>query len=151
MNLPKRFSATLIEKIGAEEFEAFENALDQAPPVSIRIHPEKGKNLFAEEERVPWCSFGRYLKKRPAFVWDPLYHAGAYYAQDASSMFFANAIDFSKDLKVLDLCAAPGGKSSLLLSYLSPGSLLVSNELVGKRAAILYENLVKWGDRKSVV
>src|SRR6185437_850560 len=145
MNIPKRFSERLKEKLGDAEFEGFENALDQAPPVSIRIHPEKGKSLFADEEKIPWCSYGRYLKKRPAFVWDPLYHAGAYYAQDASSMFFANVLDFSKDLKVLDVCAAPGGKSSLLLSYLSEGSLLVSNELVGKRAAILYENLVKWG------
>jgi 16S rRNA C967 or C1407 C5-methylase (RsmB/RsmF family)/NOL1/NOP2/fmu family ribosome biogenesis protein len=151
MNLPKRFSAGLTEKIGEQEFKAFENALDQTPPVSIRINPAKGKDLFPDEEGVPWCSFGRYLKKRPAFVWDPLYHAGAYYAQDASSMFFANAIDFSQDLKVLDLCAAPGGKSSLLLSNLSPNSLLVSNELVGKRAAILYENLVKWGGTNNVI
>ncbi len=151
MNLPKRFAAGLTEKIGEEDFKSFELALSESPPVSIRIHPEKGKDLFTEEEKIPWCSYGRYLKKRPAFVWDPLYHAGAYYAQDASSMFFANAIDFTQDLKILDLCAAPGGKSSLMLSYLTENSLLVSNELVGKRAAILYENLVKWGAPNNVI
>ncbi len=151
MNLPKRFSAGLIEKIGQTDFDSYEQELALPAPVSIRIHPQKGAELFNEEEIIPWCSYGRYLKKRPAFVWDPLYHAGAYYAQDASSMFFAKAIDFSNDLKILDLCAAPGGKSSLLLSYMSENSLLVSNELVGKRAAILYENLVKWGGANNVI
>ena len=139
------------QKLPNGEFDAFESSLQEKPPVSVRINPVKGANLFEDAEKVPWCSYGRYLKERPAFVWDPLYHAGAYYAQEASSMLFANAIDFSKDLKVLDLCAAPGGKSSLLLSYLSENSLLVSNELVGKRAAILYENLVKWGGVNTII
>ncbi len=144
MSLPKIFISKIEARLG-EEAPAFFNALNNKVPVSIRINPRKGKHLFSDEEPVPWCEYGKYLKERPAFVFDPLYHAGAYYAQEASSMFFANVIDFSKDLKVLDLCAAPGGKSSLLLSFLSKGSLLVSNEMVGKRNSILQENLIKWG------
>lgn len=134
-----------------KEFTAFYEALHILPPSSVRLNPLKGTHLFPDAERVPWCTYGRYLPMRPAFVWDPVYHAGAYYSQEASSMLFGAAIDFSKDLRVLDLCAAPGGKSSLLLSFLSPGSLLVSNELVGKRVNVLYENLAKWGFTNSVV
>jgi 16S rRNA C967 or C1407 C5-methylase (RsmB/RsmF family)/NOL1/NOP2/fmu family ribosome biogenesis protein len=151
LKLPGKFEARMREKLGDAGFDSFENALQQKPQVSIRVNPKKGAGLFQEEEIVPWCRFGRYLKKRPAFVFDPLYHAGAYYAQEASSMLFANAIDYSRDLKVLDLCAAPGDKSSLLLSNLSENSLLVSNELVGKRAVILYENLVKWGADNNII
>jgi len=150
-NLPKRFEAMMQERLGMHEYEAFAAALQQKPAVSIRVNPKKGPHLFENEETVPWCRYGHYLAVRPAFVWNPLYHAGAYYAQEASSMLFANAIDYSKDLKVLDLCAAPGGKSSLFLSFLSENSFLVSNELVGKRASILYENLVKWGCANNII
>jgi 16S rRNA C967 or C1407 C5-methylase (RsmB/RsmF family)/NOL1/NOP2/fmu family ribosome biogenesis protein len=148
--LPSKFLAYMNKRLG-EEFPSFLEALDQKPPVSVRINPDKYPELLSNEDIIPWCSEGRYLSERPAFVWDPLYHAGAYYAQEASSMFFANLIDFSKPLKVLDLCAAPGGKSSLILSKLKKGSILVSNELVGKRAAILNENLVKWSSARSIV
>jgi 16S rRNA C967 or C1407 C5-methylase (RsmB/RsmF family)/NOL1/NOP2/fmu family ribosome biogenesis protein len=137
-------------KLG-NEFDAFVAALIETPPVSIRVNPLKPRESFPGSEPIPWCEFGSYLPERPSFVWDPLYHAGTYYAQEASSMLFANAIDFSKDLKVLDLCAAPGGKSSLILSKLSPGSMLVSNEMVGKRVNVLHENLAKWGSINSVV
>ena len=144
MSLPKLFISKIEAKLGDEAPEFFA-ALQEKPPISIRINPRKGAGLFPDDEVVPWCKFGRYFKERPSYVFDPLYHAGAYYAQEASSMLFANAIDFSKDMKVLDLCAAPGGKSSLLLSMMTEGSLLVSNELVGKRNSILQENLIKWG------
>ncbi|MDQ3072073.1 MAG: RNA methyltransferase [Bacteroidota bacterium] len=128
-----------------DEFPAFMAALSDKPVTSIRVHPHKGTGLFSNEMQVPWCIYGKYLEKRPAFVHDPLYHAGAYYAQEASSMLLCQAANFTKPIRVLDLCAAPGGKSSLIHSFLKPGSLLVSNELVSKRTAILYENLVKWG------
>lgn len=150
MILPKSFENRIKEKLG-DESEAFIEALQEKAPVSIRINPRKGNDLFEDAEQIPWCKFGKYLAKRPAFVWDPLYHSGAYYAQEASSMLFANAIDFSKDIKALDMCAAPGGKSSLMLSFMSTNSLLVSNEMVGKRASILYENLVKWGAPNVVI
>ena len=148
--LPKTLIPRLQSQLG-NEWGAFLESLEKPPISSLRVNPVKGPDLFADEEAVPWCKYGKYPAERPRYVWDPMYHAGAYYAQEASSMIFANAIDFSKDLKVLDLCAAPGGKSTLLLSFLSKNSLLVSNELVGKRASILYENLVKWGAPNTLI
>lgn len=100
-------------------------------------------------EPVPWASQGYYLSSRPSFTFDPLFHAGAYYVQEASSMFVEHAlrqtVDLSQPLRVLDLCAAPGGKSTLLQSLISKDSLLVSNDVIKSRAAILQENITKWG------
>ncbi|MCX6350663.1 MAG: hypothetical protein NTX03_02250 [Bacteroidetes bacterium] len=151
MNYPAAFLKRLNTKLGDEANTLLDALQNTAPVVSIRTHPTKGKDIFKEEEQIPWCEFGHYLPQRPQYVFDPLYHAGAYYSQEASSMIFPNAIDFSKPLKVLDMCAAPGGKSSLIQSFLKPGSLLVSNEIVGKRASILYENLVKWGTPNCII
>ena len=104
---------------------------------------------------VPWSSYGYYLSERPFFTFDPLLHAGAYYVQEASGMFLEQAIkqtvDVSKPLRVLDLCAAPGGKSTLLQSLLSNESVLVSNEVIKSRAAILEENCTKWGGANVIV
>ncbi len=128
----------------------FWEALDQAASISIRQNPQKKTPLsFLSDGSVPWCEEGLYLKERPVFTLDPLLHAGAYYVQEASSMFVSEALkqttDLSQPLKVLDLCAAPGGKSTLLASLLSSDSLLVCNEMVRHRYSILNENLVKWG------
>jgi 16S rRNA C967 or C1407 C5-methylase (RsmB/RsmF family)/NOL1/NOP2/fmu family ribosome biogenesis protein len=128
-----------------EEFHDFEASLLQTPSVSLRVNPMKAPDIFSEEEKVPWSVNGRFLKERPEFVFDPLIHAGAYYVQESSSMMIANAIDFSSNLRILDLCASPGGKSTLLLSLMNSSSVLFSNELVGKRTTILKENIVKWG------
>src|SRR5690606_23188992 len=99
--------------------------------------------------------FGKYLSDRPIFTLDPLFHAGTYYVQEASSMFLEYAVkqtvDLSKPLKVLDLCAAPGGKSTHLLSLLNRESLLVSNEAIRSRASILSENIQKWGYANTLV
>jgi 16S rRNA C967 or C1407 C5-methylase (RsmB/RsmF family)/NOL1/NOP2/fmu family ribosome biogenesis protein len=98
---------------------------------------------------VPWSSYGYYLPNRPSFTFDPLFHAGTYYVQEASSMFLEQVLTqttaINQPLRVLDLCAAPGGKSTLLQSLLNEKSLLVSNEVIKSRAAVLEENLVKWG------
>ena len=98
---------------------------------------------------VPWSTSGYYLSARPSFTTDPLFHGGAYYVQEASSMFLEEAIrqsiDLSQPLKVLDLCAAPGGKSTLIQSLISDKSLLVSNEVIKTRVTILAENITKWG------
>lgn len=130
-----------------------------AQVVSIRVNPFKLRDTadlsFAPGGRVPWCSTGYYLEERPFFTFDPLLHAGAYYVQEASSMFLEQAIrqtcDVSKPLKVLDLCAAPGGKSTHLLSLLPENSILVSNEVIKSRAAVLEENLVKWGRPNCII
>lgn len=106
-------------------------------------------------DRIPWTAAGYYLTHRPSFTFDPLFHAGVYYVQEASSMFLEQAMqqttDLTQPLRVLDLCAAPGGKSTHLQSLISPDSLLVSNEVIKQRAAILEENLIKWGAPNVVV
>ena len=104
---------------------------------------------------VPWCPYGYYLAQRPSFTFDPLFHAGTYYVQEASSMFLWEVLrqtvgTQTDGLKVLDLCAAPGGKSTLLASYFSNG-LVVANEVIRNRAAVLAENITKWGSANTVV
>ncbi len=118
-------------------------------PTSVRINPAKNIGLFTANEKVPWCSGGVYLNERPVFTLDPAYHAGSYYVQEASSMFLAHmlnsVLDGKEGLRVLDLCAAPGGKSTLIASLLDKDSLLVSNEVIRTRASILEENMTRWG------
>lgn len=137
------------------EYEAFAQALaDDCQPVSIRINPAKGIELPPDARQVPWSGgVGCYLSQRPTFTFDPLFHAGAYYVQEAASMFLGEVIRQYVDAPVryLDLCAAPGGKSTHALSLLPEGSLVVSNEVVRQRAQILAENIVKWGSPFSVV
>lgn len=132
-------------------------ALDATEPeVSIRLNPYKlsVEDVLAthpELEPVPWCPDAFYLPSRPAFTFDPLLHAGAYYVQEASSMYVAEVLKElvpcpfpPAPLVALDICAAPGGKSTLLQSLLPEGSLLISNEPIPKRAQILSENMQKW-------
>lgn len=138
--------------LGADEARALCQAIEgSASPVSIRLNPSKlPAHLPSEvESEVPWCDMGRYLERRPSFTADPLLHAGTYYVQEASSMFIAQAYrtiarDFEPQ-RMLDLCAAPGGKSTLWRSLLPEGALLVANEPIRQRAQILAENLTKWG------
>ena len=137
---------------GKERFARFMEALDGEPVVSIRYNvsklmPESGDNP------VPWAANGRYLSTRPVFTADPLFHAGCYYVQEASSMFLEQFVKQYVDapVRALDLCAAPGGKTTHLLSLLPEGSMLVSNEPVPQRAQVLAENVIKWGNPASVV
>lgn len=150
--VPSDLRTTLIELIG-EEFPAFEKAMELDPPTSIRLNPRKP--FVLEAEPVPWCRTGRYLDTRPSFTFDPQIHAGAYYVQEASSMFLEQAIRASgmvdTDMLALDLCAAPGGKTTHLRSLLSPGSLLVANEIDDHRRSALKENLWKWGAKNVVI
>ncbi|WP_255594406.1 rRNA methyltransferase [Pontibacter sp. HSC-14F20] len=136
------------------DYTRFEEALQQPAPVSIRLN----KNKLPGEPtlpRVPWTQTGYYLPERPQFTLDPRLHAGAYYVQEASSMFVEQAlrqhVDLSQSLHVLDLCGAPGGKSTHIASLISPDSLLVSNEVIRSRASILAENVTKWGSGNVVV
>ena len=124
-------------------------------PTSVRLNPEKASSIFQDTKQVAWCEHGRYLETRPDFTLDPLFHAGAYYVQEASSMSIWSALNDlvpeKKDLRVLDLCAAPGGKSTLIASWLAGEGLLVSNEVIRSRAGILTENLNRWGSANTVV
>lgn len=122
-------------------------ALDTPPPTSIRLNPRKPGGPSGA--LVPWCSTGRFLDERPLFTVDPLLHAGAYYVQEAGSMLVERAVVaaglIGADATALDLCAAPGGKSTHLLSLLGPGALVVCNEVDARRHAVLQENIWKWG------
>ncbi len=150
MTLPQSFidRTKLILK---DEYPEFENALNSVAPTSIRYN-DKFKYIV-DNELVKWCSNAFYLNERPLFTADPLFHAGAYYVQEASSMFLYNAVNqhFKNAEKVLDLCAAPGGKSTLLAQTLLENCILVSNEIVRSRAYILAENLSKWGNPNTIV
>ena len=125
---------------------------------SIRVNPFKfsiNNGKFSIENKIPWSEYGYYLQQRPSFTFDPFFHAGCYYVQEASSMFLEQAlkqtIDLSQSVKVLDLCAAPGGKSTHIHSLISNESLLVSNEVIRGRCSILKDNIIKWGCENVVV
>ena len=145
MKLPQPF----IEQTKAllcEEYTNLESALQEESPVSIRVNKTKSF-LHNETMNVPWCSSGYYLGERLTFTFDPLFHAGCYYVQEASSMFVEQIIKkyVTEPVVALDLCAAPGGKSTHLRSLLPEGSFLVANEVIRNRSQILAENLIKWG------
>lgn len=125
------------------------HALGQPPVTAIRVHPRKSPQLLQLPDPVPWCANGRYLEPRPAFTFDPLLHAGGYYVQDPSTMLLEQALlatgPWPADTLALDLCAAPGGKSTHLRALLPEGALLVANEVDGARREALLENLWKQG------
>lgn len=161
MQLPSQLIESLAGIKGFDE-DSFKNIHQSGEQItSARFNPSKIsgiKELFFSEtlaEPVPWCSNGFYLKNRPSFTFDPLFHAGCYYVQEASSMFVEQVLRQTTDtnfpLKVLDLCAAPGGKSTHLQSLISHESLLVSNEVIRSRANILKDNIIKWGGGNVVV
>lgn len=146
MKLPESFISQTQSLLGEDECRKLEAALLQESPVSIRINETK-KISHQETVSVPWCSTGFYLDKRLTFTFDPLFHAGCYYVQEASSMFVEQVVRkyITQPTVALDLCAAPGGKSTHLRSLLPKGSFLVANEVIRNRSQILAENLIKWG------
>lgn len=153
--LPEKFK-NKVRSLLNNEAELFFDAIYNEPVTSIRVNPYKNTEIFTEEVSVPWYQQAKFLTKRPSFIADPLFHAGAYYVQEASSMFVAHIFKQviglqSSGLRVLDLCAAPGGKSTLLLDQINDSSLLVSNEIIKTRVNILEENIIKWGRSNVVV
>lgn len=151
--LPEKFEDNL-RALLQNEFQVFASSLREQAPVSIRTHPAKN-NQADSREPVPWSEFGKYLPDRPLFTLDPLLHGGAYYVQEASSMFLEQAlkqcVNLNEPLNILDLCAAPGGKSTHILSLMNRESLLVSNDVIRSRASILSENIQKWGYPNAIV
>ncbi len=126
------------------------------PSVAIRLNSAKMPVSDVGGEQVPWCESGRYLSQRPDFTFDPALHQGCYYVQDASSMIYHHigrylSKIYSREVAVLDACAAPGGKTTALIDAFMPGSLIVANEYVPARAEVLHENIVKWGSPDVVV
>lgn len=148
MNLPQEF-LNEIEGYGFGPLNGIGAALQTPPSVSVRFNAGKGLLTAPGADAVPWCGAGCYLDERPAFTFDPLLHQGGYYVQDASSMFITHVLRQitagGAPVRYLDACAAPGGKTTAAIDSLPEGSVVVANEFVPSRAAILRENLVKWG------
>lgn len=153
MQLPDEFTSRMKDMLGESEYDQFDKAITSTSPTSIRVNPLKPSMDIPYGQIVPWCKTGRYLEERPSFTFDPLFHAGSYYVQEASSMFVNHIIStlISRPSTVLDLCAAPGGKSTLAISALPLGSVLIANEIVRQRANILAENITKWGNPNTIV
>ncbi|MDR2682361.1 MAG: RsmB/NOP family class I SAM-dependent RNA methyltransferase, partial [Dysgonamonadaceae bacterium] len=155
MKLPEAFISRTKALLG-NEWTDFEQALQEVSPVSIRLNPRKTALSSPypcgldpqSSEKIPWASDAYYLPERPSFTLDPLFHAGCYYVQEAASMYLEQIVKkwVSSPSKVLDLCAAPGGKSTQLSSVLPEKSLLIANEVIRSRAPVLSENLIKWGN-----
>ena len=156
--LPSEFIEELRRTRGEEDAVALVSALESEPPVSVRLNPAKD-GVADGGSPVPWSRWGRYLDVRPQFTLDTAFHAGAYYVQDSSSMFVGHMFRHvlpgvmagkSRPLRVLDLCASPGGKTTDLAASLREvcGSsfVLVSNEVVSQRASVLASNAAVWGD-----
>jgi 16S rRNA C967 or C1407 C5-methylase (RsmB/RsmF family) len=155
--LPAAFTEKTRQLMGEERFERYLQSFEEEPPVSIRVNPRKmedGRWKIDDGTPVPWCRNGYYLKKRPNFTMDPLLHAGCYYVQEAASMFLDEVL---RQLCIMhyelciDMCAAPGGKSTLLRSVLPEDCVLYSNEPIRNRANILLENVTKWGYKNHIV
>ena len=165
VQLPEDFIRETRLVMGEERLNRFLEALNEDAPTSIRLNPlHRGTVPRVSSEadytgtvpslqQVPWCPEGYYLPGRPQFTFDPLFHAGCYYVQEAASMFITHVLRqfVEEPITMLDLCAAPGGKSTAARSVLPEGSTLVSNEPIPTRAQILLENITKWGWKDSIV
>ena len=157
--LPQEFCTQTRQLMGEERFQRYLESFRQEPPVSIRLNPRKmanGRCVVEDAEPVPWCRHAYYLPTRPNFTMDPLLHAGCYYVQEAASMFLDEVLrqHLTSDILLftsLDLCAAPGGKSTLLRAALPADCMLYSNEPIRNRANVLLENVTKWGYENHIV
>ena len=153
MNLPVAFIEQL-RGLLPDEWEALADAITSSEPsVAVRVNAPKGAVVPDGARRVPWCGQGYYLDNRPSFTFDTDWHAGRYYVQDASSMFIAHVIDslIHQPVRYLDLCAAPGGKTTAAIQALPEGSMTVANEIVPPRARVLADNVIRWGHPRCVV
>ncbi|HBJ77204.1 MAG TPA: hypothetical protein DDY68_05355 [Porphyromonadaceae bacterium] len=144
---PMQFQENLLKMLGEKETSSLLNALTLPPITSLRINPFKTDTNTTLGENVKWCKEGHYVDSSQSFTFDPKFHSGAYYVQEASSMFLEQWVKtyVSSPSLCLDFCSAPGGKCTHLLSLLPKGSFVVANEPIASRASILVENLSKWG------
>jgi 16S rRNA C967 or C1407 C5-methylase (RsmB/RsmF family)/NOL1/NOP2/fmu family ribosome biogenesis protein len=153
MKLPELFISQLRDLL-PDEWQALADAITSSDPsVAVRVNAARGVSVPDRARRVPWCGQGYYLDNRPSFTFDTDWHAGRYYVQDASSMFIAHVIDslIHEPVRYLDLCAAPGGKTTAAIQALPQRSMIVANEIVPPRARVLGDNVVRWGNSRCVV
>jgi len=153
MNLPQEFIEQLRGLLPGEWEALAGDIASSEPSVAVRVNDARGVGVPEGGRCVPWCDRGFYLEDRPAFTFDTDWHAGRYYVQDASSMFISHVIRslIHEPVRYLDLCAAPGGKTTAALQALPQGSLTVANEVVPPRARVLADNVIRWGDPGCVV
>ena len=149
MHLPQEFISYTSALFGTERWQRFLHAFEEPAAASVRFNPFKlpMESVFLQRRPIPWCEHGYWLPTRPNFTLDPLFHAGVYYVQEAGSMFLDHVLreHVTSPVLALDLCGAPGGKSTLMRAALPEGSMLVSNEPDRRRANILLENMLKYG------
>ncbi len=147
IELPEQFVETMRRELGCETGEALCRALDEAPTISLRINTRKTASEPYAGERIPWSRDGRYLSQRPEFTLDPSLHAGAYYVQEPSSQFVGHILS-SEPLQgacVLDMCAAPGGKTTIYSTLVGDDGLVIANEINRTRSLALADNVRRWG------
>lgn len=147
MTLPDKFDR-MIADLGCLD-GLLETLATTEPSTSIRLNPAKSAGYTADGDIVPWEPRGRYLNDRPAFTFDPAMYSGRYYVQDASSMIIGEITRRLTagrgPLRVLDACAAPGGKTTAILDNLPSGSFVLANEYESGRVDALVDNLERWG------
>lgn len=143
--LPESFVASMRQMLGDDAEKLFV-ALDTEPVVSIRLNPYKPAKVF-DGENIGWSAWGRYLAERPQFTLDPLMHGGAYYVQEASSQFVGYLLkdDNLDGKRILDMCAAPGGKTTIYSTLVGRGGLVVANDINRSRTLALADNVQRWG------
>ena len=154
MKLPEDFLERM-KKALKTEYDAFLKSYEEEPYIALRVNTLKTsaedftKTVDFCKERVEWCESGFYYDGKKGN--HPSSIAGLFYSQEPSAMIAAEIIDINEGDKVLDLCAAPGGKSTQLAAKLNGTGLLVSNEVVTQRAKILCENIERMGIKNAVV
>lgn len=158
MRLPEQFILRMRRELGPTEADALCAALETEPSTSVRLNPAKMEEQKWGGKHIAWSDYGYLLGERPAFTLDPDFHAGAYYVQEASSQFAGYIVSAAvggaeacKGLRVLDMCAAPGGKSTHYATLVGESGLVVANEINRSRAAVLADNARKWGLGNMVV
>lgn len=151
ISLPEEFKLKMRQTLG-DDAERLFAALDTEPDVAIRLNPLKEAPCF-DGAPVPWCHYGRYLDVRPQFTLDPLMHGGAYYVQEASSQFVELLMrdTITDGSRVLDMCAAPGGKTTIYSMLAGRDGLVVANDISRSRALALKDNVERWGMGNVVV
>lgn len=145
--LPAAFVERMRRELGIEEAERLLQSLDTAPATAVRLNGAKCGAKWCDAEPIGWSRYGRRLSERPSFTLDAAFHAGAYYVQEAASQFIAHIVEQEgvEGCSVLDMCAAPGGKTTIYSSAVGKEGLVLANEYVRSRANVLADNVRRWG------
>lgn len=155
--LPALFRKKMIDLLGENEFEQFLESYDQPRTFGLRVNTVKvekadflAKSPFALS-KVPWASEGFYYEEGERPGKHPYYHAGLYYIQEPSAMAPVELLQVRPGERVLDLCAAPGGKSTQIAAKLQGEGVLVVNDIHSDRVKALVKNLELLGVRNAIV